>query len=159
MSYSGAVPISADLTDSRTSLTCIEVTLIHCFTFEWSVDVIGATLELGLAGARTDYRNDVIGIDGVVHTFLDLGWTPEGGQPTFITRSKNYLNVTLDLSNVLGYNHLPDLLDRKLNVVISDDTSVDYAKLHLTVVPVPSAVILGSIGIGFVSWLHRRRTL
>ena len=131
------------------------------FTFEWSEseDVIGATLELGLAGARTDYRGDVIGIDGVVHTFFDLGWTPEGGQPIFITRSKDYLTVTLDLSNVLGYDHLPDLFDRKLNVVISDDTSVDYAKLHLQLVPVPSAVILGTIGLTFSGWLLKRKRM
>lgn len=128
------------------------------FTFEWTVDVIGATLELGLAGARSDYRDDVIGIDGVVHTFFDLGWTPEAGQSIFITRSHDYLTVTLDLSDVLGYNHLPDLLDRKLNVVISDDTDVDYAKLHIDPVPVPSAIILGSLGLTFSGWLlHKRR--
>jgi len=31
--------------------------------------------------------------------------------------------------------------------------------VHGEVVPLPSSVIIGSIGVGFVTWLRRRRTI
>ena len=60
------------------------------------------------------------------------------------------------LSNILGDNLLPLLQDGQLNVLVQDDCVIDYATLNLDVVPVPSAVILGGLGLAVASWRLRR---
>lgn len=113
------------------------------FTFLFDLQpgetVTAATLTVGLRATNT-------GIQGVKTdhfrfeatdrgpTFENLGWLP-------IPDTGSNLR-SLDLANVVvpGQSYLPDLQDGQLNVLIRNDTAVDYATLDLTVLPEPASL-------------------
>jgi hypothetical protein len=121
--------------------------------------ITGAMLIVGLRATDNLYTNDWLVLhpdDGTVHwggdtsgiyEFPNLGWTP-----------LSYTNTTVcsvDLADIDGDDRLPWLQDGNLNVHITDDTAVDFARLTVEVVPGPATLSL--LALGGLTLIRRRR--
>ena len=122
------------------------------FTFRYELaneeSITSATLTVGVKAPGAPADTDMIWLDHTDYSyaFENLGWLPI---PT------NQLIVrTLDLASVAGDNLLQSLNDGQLNVLIEDDTCVDYAQLTLTVIPEAATLLL--LGLGAVMLRKRQ---
>jgi len=126
--------------------------IVRPFTFFYELgpeeEIVSATLDVAVKAINADVSTDAILLELTenLFTFAELGWLPISSSSTQIR--------TLDLSNVMGNNFLPEMQDGQLNVLIVDDTGIDYATLTVEVVPEPGTIFL--LGLGGLSLVRKR---
>lgn len=116
------------------------------FTFLFPLDegeeVVAATLTLAFRKTASQTETDGITFNHLLAPrwfhFNDLGWLPIAETGTSLR--------SLDLSNSLGVDVLYLLQEGELDVLVEDDTAIDYAVLTLEVIPEPATLSLLALG-------------
>ena len=157
------------------------------FGFSWDPEgsneamqnvLVQAYAQGGTKIAEAGYSDGWVANEGAKHggiggTIIDTGpdSVPGSGSALVnINRTVNAIEILWDGSLLLsgaGGDFL-ERVDLTFGYYVYDNDgitslfgneAVDFIKVEGTIIPIPGAVVLGSIGVGLVGWLRRRRTI